>query len=365
MRLSHFSALRPVCPVCRTLAGTLSPLGISLVEAERNEDIIAGVLGCSACGAEYPIIDGMPVLVPDVRRYVQDNLFFLMARDDLTPAVESLLGDAAGLGSGVDSLRQHVSSYMWDHWGDCDPDGPGRVPGDTRPGCLARNLHEGLTLVGDDLPDGPILDIGCGAGRTVVELARTTGRQVLGIDISVPLARVGRKAAVEKRADYSLKRAGLVYERRRFALDHDTAALNDVWICDVLALPFSSGSFALASAMNVLDCVRDPRAALIEISRVLTADGKALLSIPFDWSGHVTPPEAWLGGHSQRAPHGGDPEAILAMLLSDGPLSAGGLRQCGPAREVAWQVRLHDRSVMHYSALLTVARNHPNTGAPA
>ena len=85
MRHSHFAALRPVCPVCRTLGADPSPLGISLVEAEHGEDILAGVLGCSACGAEYPIIDGMPVLVPDVRRYVQDNLFYLMARDDVTP----------------------------------------------------------------------------------------------------------------------------------------------------------------------------------------------------------------------------------------------------------------------------------------
>jgi SAM-dependent methyltransferase len=117
-----------------------------------------------------------------------------------------------------------------------------------------------------------------------------------------------------------------------------------------------AGTFALTTAMNVLDCMIDPRAGLIEMSRVLRRDGAALLSVPFDWAGQVTPLEAWLGGHSQRASHNGSPEAILDMLLQDGPLAAGALRRHGAAREVPWQVRLHERSCMHYSAYLVAAR---------
>src|SRR5690606_26502511 len=103
------------------MQGRSSPLAIGAVEAEDAGDIHAGILGCTGCGAEYPVIDGLPVIVPDVRRFVQDNLFYLMARQDLPPLLESLLGDAAGPGSGLDSIRQHVSSYAWDHWGDHDP----------------------------------------------------------------------------------------------------------------------------------------------------------------------------------------------------------------------------------------------------
>lgn len=357
MKHSHYEALQPVCPACR-LGDSDVFVAISSIEAEKDADITAGILGCPACGAEYPILDGMPILVPDVRAYVQENLFYLMARDDLPPALESLLGDAAGPGSGLDSLRQHVSTYMWDHWGDLDPQGPGRVPAGAEPGSICRNLHKGLAMIGDGWPaEGPILDIGCGAGRTVAELADLTGRQVLGIDISVSLARAGRKAAVGGVIDYGLRRNGLVYERRSFAVERQGAALTDVWICDILALPFTDGTFAMATAMNVLDCVRDPRSALIAISRALQPAGAALLSVPFDWSGQVTSPEAWLGGHSQRAPHAGSPEAIFDMLLSDGPLAAGGLRRSGEACETSWHVRLHDRSVMHYSALLAVAKN--------
>lgn len=354
MRISHFESLRPLCLHCRS-QGKDSPVAIAVVEAESDDDITSGILSCGSCGAEYPIIDGMPILLPEVRRYVHDNLFYLLARSDLTPALEGLIGDAAGPGSGLDSIRQHVSSYVWDHWGDRDPTDAALAPGGAKPGGVARNLHAGLEMISTTLPEGPILDIGCGAGRTVVELAERTGRDVLGIDLSVPLARAGKRAITDGMVDYGLRRIGLVYDRRHFPVRHDAKRRADLWICDATALPFADATFALAAGMNVLDCLRDPRAGLAEIGRVLRQNGEALLSVPFDWAGQVTPVEAWLGGHSQRAFHAGSPEAILDLLLSDGPAAAGSLRRVAPAREIGWHVRLHDRSCMHYSAYLVAA----------
>src|SRR6476619_1600093 len=112
MLLGHFEALRPICPVCRA-AGQETALSLPVIESRDGEDIRAGVLGCTLCGSQYPIIDGLPIIVPDVRRYVRDNLFYLLARDDLSPQVESLIGDASGPGSGLDAVRQHLSSYAW------------------------------------------------------------------------------------------------------------------------------------------------------------------------------------------------------------------------------------------------------------
>lgn len=355
MKLGHFELLRPICPICRG-SGHSSRLDIAVVETEAQDDISAGILCCRACSAEFPILDGMPVLVPDVRRYVRDNLFYLMARTDLTEAVESLLGDAAGPGSGLDSLRQHVSSYVWDHWGDHDPAEILPAAGGGTPGSVGRALRMGLEMISPKLPEGPILDIGCGAGRSTAELAASTGRTVLGIDISVPLARAGRRALLEHEVDYARRRVGLVYDRRRFALPAAGQNLADVWICDAQALPFADETFAMAAGMNVVDCLEDPRKGLIEVDRVLKPEGEALFSVPFDWTAQVTPVEAWLGGHSQRASHAGSAEAILDMLLSDGPLAAGSLRRVQPARETAWHVRLHDRSCMHYQAYLVAAR---------
>ncbi|MBN9346589.1 MAG: hypothetical protein J0I48_10390 [Devosia sp.] len=172
MRITHFETLRPVCPVCR-LNGLEGRLKLTTIEAETGEDVQSGILSCALCGSEFPILDGMPVIVPEVRRFVQDNLFYLMARTDLTPAVESLLGDAAGPGSGLESIRQHVSSYAWDHWGDHDPAAFTPVPGGGVPGAVSRNLAGALDMLDGDLPEGPVLDIGCAAGRTVTAASTT------------------------------------------------------------------------------------------------------------------------------------------------------------------------------------------------
>ncbi|MEO3389456.1 class I SAM-dependent methyltransferase [Mesorhizobium sp. CAU 1741] len=356
MQRQHFKALTPVCPSCRT-RGLSSPLAVTLVEADDGEDILAGIIGCTVCGAEYPIIDGLPVIVADVRRFVQDNLFYLMARDDLTPAVESLLGDASGPASGLDSLRQHVSSYAWDHWGDFDPLEDRQMPGGAAPGGVARALGEALEMIaGDALPEGPVLDLGCGAGRSVAELAARMDRLVLGIDLSVPLARMARRTVLSGQVDYARRRVGLAYDRRSFGHALDAKGRADIWICDALALPFSERTFALAVGLNVLDCLGDPRAGLGEIGTVLKDDGQALLSVPFDWTGNVTPVEHWIGGHSQRGPLGGNAEPILEMMLADGPMAAGPLRREKPPREIPWHVRLHERSCVHYQAHLVAAR---------
>src|SRR5690606_9191204 len=113
MRRSSFEALKPVCPACRARERVDAALHVAIEEAGDGDAVLSGILQCARCGGEFPVLDGMPVLVPDVRRFVEDNLFYLMARTDLTPAVESLLGDASGASSGLQSIRQHVSSYVW------------------------------------------------------------------------------------------------------------------------------------------------------------------------------------------------------------------------------------------------------------
>lgn len=80
------------------------------------------ICGNSQCQSEYPIIDGIPIIVADLRSYMTNNVLPVLGRNDLSACMESLVGDCLGPGSAFDAQRQHLSTYSFDHYGDLDPD---------------------------------------------------------------------------------------------------------------------------------------------------------------------------------------------------------------------------------------------------
>jgi len=360
LRLSHFDALKPLCPRCLR-RGVDAPLSLAEVWKEQGGAVLEAVLHCpeSACRAEYPVVDGIPLLVADLRDFCSRNQLSLLGRSDLGPELEGLLGDCLGPGSAQDSRNQVLSTYAFDHWGDLDPV---PAPGG-RPGAVRELLSRLLDLAGPG-PVGPVLDCGCAAGRTSFDLAGRisfdladpAGGLVLGADLNLDLLRLGQSVLLRGRAAYPLRRAGIVFERRAFAVDPPQAGRVDFWCLDAAEPPFAPGTFGLAASLNLVDCVASPLSHLAGLERVLRPGGRALLCTPYDWSGGVTAPENWLGGHSQRGEVRGDPAAVLRSLLAGGghPAALAGLRLAAEA-EGRWRVRLHDRSSVDYAVHLVVA----------
>lgn len=359
MRRRHLEALRPVCLVCRTASGGENPLFLADVRREVGDHVVEGTLRCpsSSCQREYPILDGIPLLISNLRAYVAGAIDQINAREDLDATTESLLGDCCGPGSSYDATRQHLSTYAWDHYGDLDPEEKG-APGNHCPGSVRSVLHRGLELAGE-IPEGPILDLGCAVGRTTFELAQT-GRPVVGVDLGYAMLRLAARTLRQRRVRYPRRRVGLVYDRRDFVFQYLVNEKDlDFWACDALALPFPPGTFAAVVGLNVLDCVQSPHDLLAALPRLLAPGGKAILSTPYDWSPAATPVEAWLGGHSQRGETAGASEPVLRALLTPGahPASIEGLRIVAES-SVPWRVRLHERAVMEYRVDLVVAEQN-------
>jgi len=331
-------------------------LSISRSEREQPGHLIEGVLGCTnpACLREYPILDGLPLLVSDIRSFVQHNLLALGWRDDLSECTESILGDCCGPGSGFDTIRQHLSYYAWDHYGDRDPR---EVPDEPRPGATVRLLHRGLELL-PGTPTGPILDIGCSVGRTSFALAERFQQTVLGIDLNHAMLRLAARVLHRGQVAYPRRRVGLVYDRREFSVEFASKERVDFWACDALALPFADASCALVVCLNVLDSIASPLELLRSLARVLQPGGMALLACPYDWSPAATPVEAWLGGHSQRGPHRGASEPLLRGLLTPGahPEAIASLHIVAELDDLPWQVRLHDRAAVTYRVHLVAVQ---------
>jgi SAM-dependent methyltransferase/uncharacterized protein YbaR (Trm112 family) len=358
LRERHFHELAPVCPRCRASRRGDTPLIIGALSRQVAGDIQEGVLHCAAetCRMEYPIIDGIPIIVPEVAKYLSDNLWHITRRDDLSPLLETILGDAAGPGSTFDATRYHLSSYAHDHWAEYDPEEP-RVTGVT-PGAVARCLTAGLDLLGFPLPPGPNLDIGCSVGRSSFVLAERSRSLTLGVDLNFSMLRLARQLLTTGQVVYPRRRIGVVYDRRSFSVPVSTPDLLDFWACDALALPFPPACFSVVSALNVLDCVSSPQTLLASIADLVAPGGGAVLATPYDWSASVTQPQGWIGGHSQRGEQRGAAEPQLRALLTPGghPLASPRLRIAGEVTDFPWHVRLHDRSSVSYSTHLVAAR---------
>lgn len=332
MRRAHFDLLRPVCPVCRQGA-----IAIDAVVRETEDDVLEGILSCTddGCRREYPIVDGIPILVAPIRGWLAANPLQLLQRDDLSPVVESLIGDVSGPGSPFDTTRQHISIYASDHYG----------------GGSASTL---AALDPGTLPEGPLLDAGCSVGGTTFALAARHQRLTLGIDLNLAMLRVASRVLREGRLRYAKRRVGVVFDRVDESLDLPARELVDFWCCDVSTLPFSPNTFALGASINVVDCISNPQEALRELARVLLPGAPAIITTPYDWSPTATPYESWLGGHSQRGPHEGASEPLLRQVVSE---SFEILRE---DESVPWRVRLHDRSTVDYLVHVLVGRKLPS-----
>ncbi len=327
MRRAHFDALRPVCPVCKSGA-----LSIAHSARDDGDDLIEGILSCTnaECSREYPVIDGIPILVAPIRAWLSANPLQVLLRDDLSPELESLIGDVLGSGSHYDTIRQHTGIYAHDHY-------------------EAHSARAMLERFGWGQTPTKGIDVGCATGGTTFAIAEQTQSLTLGIDLNFAMLRIASRALREGRVRYAHRRVGLVYDRRELAFDSPHKELVDFWCCDAAALPFANESFGLATSLNLLDCVSAPREMLHELARVTR--GSVVLATPYDWSTNATPVEGWLGGHSQRGAHRGASEPVLHALLAEA-----GLTVVAEEEHVPWRVRLHERSSVDYDVHLVVAR---------
>ncbi len=339
--------------------GTRSALQLTRREVHDAVSVREGVLQCTACMSEFPIIDGIPVLVADARASIAANHAAFSRRADLCDVVDGMLAECAGPGSWDLVTMQHVSGAAWDHYAEFDPD---EKDGEWKPGQIGRVMK----IAGDAgaiVKGGPSLDVGCGAGRSSFEIAAASGGLVLGIDMHVGTLRLAQRVLHESRVSYLRRSLGMLYERRAFDVTLEGRDRVDFWMMDALNPCVGTddagvGTLANVVALNVLDCVTSPLGLLQRMVGVLRGGGKLTVATPFDWSAGVTPVEAWIGGHSPRGFAAGQSDELLVKLLTPGGhvASIAGVEVEKDLRQVAWQVRVHERSLMRYVLQMVVAR---------
>ena len=334
MRLDLFEELAPICPRCLHFEQAVAPLRVAERLETRGDHLWQGMLHCSnqSCWMEFPVIDGVPIITPDPQETMRQAQAQIMARSNPPAALAGVLGDALGQSADFDRNRLHLGLYGWAHYSDW---------AGGEPASLAAISECGLASV--PVGEGVAMDLGCSVGRTTWEMA--DGRTTLGADLNIAMLRLAQTLALEGRVSFDLRRIGLVYDRVEVELPNDMAGRPvDFWAVDCLALPFRAGAFGLACAVNLVDCIAAPTNLLHETARVVAPGAGAWFTTPYDWSETVTEKAAWLGGHSGRSPHAGAGEPVLTATLEQA-----GFDVIAEDQDVPWRLRMHARSVMHYS----------------
>ncbi len=210
------------CPHCHS----------DLVERES-------VVNCLGCKREFEKVCGIPDL-----RVTGDS--WIDFGEDIVTARQLAVMDG--------SLEELVRSVYarrdgWD---------AARIERRTRevlsaPGRMAPEVDGWLN--GTCFGEGPLLDLGCGAGTLLAALAES-GKNGIGIDVSLTWLVVAKRLIEERGGKPEL-----------------AAAMGE-------SLPLRSGAVSGVVSLDVIEHVRAPAAYLREINRVVRSEGKFAISTP-------------------------------------------------------------------------------------
>lgn len=133
------------------------------------------------------------------------------------------------------------------------------------------------------------LDIGCGLGRMVAELASRGAAWVLGVDLSPRM--VDEAAALLAIRGVVPVRLNLVSGRTiGAAIELPFAAEGCEFVAgDARCLPVADRTVDFVLCLNLVDRMEEPLRLVDECARVLRPGGTLLLSDPYDWEGRPQP----------------------------------------------------------------------------
>lgn len=369
MRADLPQLLSLVCPACRRLTERGRELYTlfldQILRATAPEkpaaapEVEEGFLRCvnPACAQRYPIIGGIPIILPPQERAgVGASLGGLAAGQlaallPLQPATAALLALEGPDDAPLPRLLEHLSIYLDAHWGDCAAPPPAGPPGATA-GFGGRYLFSALA----ERAAAPVeraVELGCSAGRGLWELGRGAGL-VVGVELHLGALLAARQL---------LRGAPLPYARRLIGRHYAPAVLTPpslpqpqpifALLCgDALDPPLVPQEFDRVAACNLLDSVRSPAGLLSVVDGLCVPGGELLLASPYSWQSAVMPEGARLGG--------ADPAAELRRLLESGGVGlAAGLEATytiEAEHELPWELRRDARSAHAYTVHLLRAR---------
>lgn len=321
-------------------------LGIGHVFRAEGEEILDATLTCGngACGASYPVVGGVPIVVRDMPGWWRSQ----------SAAVSAVLSKADALRGYFDALRDEppeparalLGTYMDFHYGDARD-----APAALGPAADPRAFWAALlaaAVPGAERKYERVLDLGCSVGRYTFELARVS-RLAVGIDTDFSRVYLAEQMRRCQTVSYERKARGRLFEKA--AASYATPRNAGFLVADALDPPFRAGCFDLVAALNLVDSVALPLVLLAQMDALLACGGVMILCAPYEWRLEICDRSEWLETEEVPGP------VMLRSILEGTMLERAGFsyRVCGECPDVPWVLRNSDRHWSLYLAHLVKA----------
>jgi SAM-dependent methyltransferase len=295
-----------LCPCCRRSGAGGKSVCLTPRRAESGEvwsDF------CSACGTEYPRVEGVRCLPPDLAAFWEEQSFSLEREPDWLPenedGIEAAVRFASALEPDSPQFRETLLPAIY---------GLAHFPESATDPLLQRELSSNpmtLAALAGWLDRHPLpaqiaahcaLEVGCGPGRMLHELASRLPEGAIGLDLRLSMLRVGKRLAQRSEVYLPFRVEGRRFEPVRIVSPMTrTGSLHFVQ-GDITALPFEAGAFPLIASMSLIDVIPNPLTLLRDLDSLLAPGGLLLLAAPYHWQTKTTPPENWWSTQESTGP---------------------------------------------------------------
>ncbi len=342
--------------------------------ANAPAEVRSGELTCTACGARFPILAGVAILVEDVEQYLLEHVKGIarLVQDTEIPAEyrEAYLDAKSELETEhieEDLEAERVNAlYVMTHylrvgdgkeserwWAPLTGDGSPLIDSLIREhwdhGPFER-IQKWVATLATQRPPGAFLELGCGVGG-LYRMLRPSIQSYLGVDSSFASIALGRHFALGMPYSGTVcfptdLLLGTVSRESTIPAAAPADGRADLIVGDALNPPVQRDSWDICATLNMIDMLPEPQQLPQVQHSLLKPDGIAIQSCPYVWHHEVA------AGLREILPEGIRDSAQAVELL----YQEAGFEIQERLTQVPWLFFKHVRQLEIYSTHLLLAR---------